>query len=74
MSAMQPPTPNHQSETFGSPQTQFFECDALSADHPEIQVRERARPQHCAFQMNSRDLAGWPTWDSNPQSSAGVCW
>ena len=43
MSAMQQPTPNHQSETFGSGQTQFFECEALSADHPEIQARERAR-------------------------------
>ena len=45
MSAMQQPTPNHQSETFGSGQTQFFECEALSADHPEIQARERARQQ-----------------------------
>ena len=45
MSAMQQPTPNHQSETFGSGQTQYFECEALSADHPEIQARERARQQ-----------------------------
>ena len=45
MSAMQQPTPNHQSETFGSGQTQIFECEALSADHPEIQGRERARQQ-----------------------------
>jgi hypothetical protein len=45
MTAMQQPTPNHQSETFGSGQTQFFECEALSADHPEIQARERARLQ-----------------------------
>ena len=45
MSAMQQPTPNHQSQTFGSGQTQFFECEALSADHPEIQARERARQQ-----------------------------
>jgi hypothetical protein len=45
MSAMQQPTPNHQSETFGSGQTQFFECEALAADHPEIQARERARQQ-----------------------------
>ena len=45
MSAMQQPTPNHQSETFGSGQTQSFECEALSADHPEIQARERARQQ-----------------------------
>ena len=45
MSAMQQPTPNHQAETFGSAQTQLFECEALSADHPEIQARERARQQ-----------------------------
>lgn len=45
MSAMQQPIPNHQSETFGSGQTQFFECEALSADHPEIQARERVRQQ-----------------------------
>ncbi len=45
MSAMQRPTPNHQNETFGSGQTQSFECDALSAEHPEIQARERARQQ-----------------------------
>ena len=45
MSAMQQPTPNHQGETFGSDQTQVFECEALSADHPEIQARERARQQ-----------------------------
>ena len=43
MSAIQQPTPNHQSESFGSGQTQFFECEALSPDHPEIQARERAR-------------------------------
>jgi hypothetical protein len=46
MSAMQQPTPNHQSETVGSGQTQLFECEALSANHPEIQARERARQQH----------------------------
>ena len=45
MSAMQQPTPNHQSETFGSAETQLFECEALSVDHPEIQARERARQQ-----------------------------
>ena len=45
MSALQQPTPNHQGETFGSGETQFFECEALSADHPEIQARERARQQ-----------------------------
>jgi hypothetical protein len=45
MSAIQQPTPNHQGETFGSGQTQVFECEALSADHPEILARERARQQ-----------------------------
>ena len=45
MSLIQQPTPNHQGETFGSGQTQFFECEALSADHPEIQAREGARQQ-----------------------------
>ena len=45
MVAMQQPTPNQQGETFGSGQTQVFECEALSADHPEIQARERARQQ-----------------------------
>ena len=45
MSAMQQPAATHQSETFGSGQTQFFECEALSAAHPEIQARERARQQ-----------------------------
>ena len=51
MSAMQQPTPNHQSDTIGSGQTQFFECEALSADHPEIQARERARQQR--FQLSN---------------------
>jgi hypothetical protein len=45
MGATQQPPPHHQSETFASGQTQFFECEALSADHPEIQARERARQQ-----------------------------
>jgi hypothetical protein len=45
MSAMQPASPHHQGETFGSGETQFFECQALAADHPEIQARERARQQ-----------------------------
>jgi hypothetical protein len=45
MNASQQPTPNHQGETMGSGETQFFECEALSADHPEIQARERARQQ-----------------------------
>lgn len=45
MSATQQPTPSHQGETFGSGETQIFECEALGADHPEIQARERARQQ-----------------------------
>jgi hypothetical protein len=45
MSAMQQPAANHLSETFGSGQTQLFECETLSADHPEFQARERARQQ-----------------------------
>jgi hypothetical protein len=49
MSAIQQPTPNHQGETFGSGETQFFECEALSAEHPEIQARERARQQRLPF-------------------------
>jgi hypothetical protein len=51
MSPMQQLPPNHQSETFSSGQTQFFECEALSADHPEIQARERARQQR--FQLSN---------------------
>ena len=46
MSVIQQPTPNHQGDTFGSGETQVFECEALSADHPEIQTRELARQQH----------------------------
>jgi hypothetical protein len=45
MSAIQQPTPKHRDETFGSGETQFFECEGLSTDHPEIQARERARQQ-----------------------------
>ena len=45
MSVIQQATPNHQGETFGSGETQIFECEALAADHPEIQARERARQQ-----------------------------
>jgi hypothetical protein len=35
--------PNRPRETIGSGDTQVFECEALSADHPEIHARERAR-------------------------------
>ena len=45
MSAIQKPTPDHQDDTFGSGETQFFDCESLSANHPEIQAREHARKQ-----------------------------
>ena len=64
MSAMQQPTPNHQSETFGSGQTQFFECEALSADHPEIQARERARQL-----SNSTEKQARPATDGEAEKS-----
>jgi hypothetical protein len=62
MSAMQQPTPNHQSETFGSGQTHFFACEALAADHPEIQARERARQQRLQL-SNPTEKQGWPAPD-----------
>ena len=55
---MKPPTSNHHSETFGSGQTQLFECDALSADHPEIQARERARKEQLLFANASKKQDG----------------
>ena len=61
MSAIQQPTPNHQGETFGSGQTQFFECEALSADHPEIQARAAADSSACNFPMPQRSKPG-PHW------------
>ena len=51
MNTMQQATPNHQSEPFASGPTHYFECEALSADHPEIQARERARQQR--FQLSN---------------------
>jgi hypothetical protein len=45
MSAIQQPTTNHQGETFGLGRTQVFECEALAADHPEIQAREHVRQE-----------------------------
>ena len=66
MSAMQQPTPNHQSETFGSGQTQFFECEALSADHPEIQARERARQQRLQL-SNPPQNPVRPALDGEPE-------
>ena len=58
MSTKQQPTPNHQSETFGSGQTQFFECEALAADHPEIQARERARQQRLQLPIPTEKQRG----------------
>jgi hypothetical protein len=57
MSPMQQPTANHQSETFGSGQTEFFECEALSANHPEIQARERARQQRLQLSNQTQKQA-----------------
>ena len=67
MSATQQPTPSHQSETFGSGQTQFFECEALSADHPEIQARERARQQRLQF-PNPTEKQAQPARDGEPEN------
>ena len=68
MSAMQQPTPNHQSETFASGQTQFFECEALSADHPEIQARERARQQR-SQRFNPTEKPARPAPDGDAEES-----
>ena len=68
MSAMQQPAPNHQSETIGSGQTQFFECEVLSADHPEIQARERARKQRLQL-SNPIDKQARPAPDGEPEKS-----
>ena len=57
MSAMQQPPANHQNETFGSGQTQFFDCEALPADHPEIQARERARKQRLQVSSSTEKQA-----------------
>jgi hypothetical protein len=68
MSAIQQSTPNHQSETFGSGQTQVFECEALSGDHPEIQARERARQQRLQISNSTKKndrLA--PNGETSPQ-------
>jgi hypothetical protein len=54
MSAIQQPTPNHQGETFGSGETQSFECEALSVNHPEIQARERARQERLGDRKEDR--------------------
>jgi hypothetical protein len=69
MSAMQQPTPNHQGETFGSGQTQFFECEALSADHPEIQARERARQQRVQlFNSTGQQVRPAPDGDAEKRT------
>src|SRR6266851_749136 len=70
MSAMQQPTPNHQSETFGSGQTQYFECEALSADHPEIQARERALPLQL---LGSKELPGRTLAELDSTSTPTSC-
>ena len=69
MRAMQQPGPNHQSETIGSGQTQFFECEALSADHPEIQARERAR-QHRLQHSNPTEKQARRTPDGDAENGA----
>jgi hypothetical protein len=58
MSPSQQPTPNPQGETFGSGETQFFECEALSANHPEIQARERARQQRLQLSKATEEEKG----------------
>ena len=68
MNAMQQPTPNHHSETFGSGQTQFFKCESLSADHPEIQARERARQQRLQL-SNQTEKQTRPAADGEAEKS-----
>lgn len=61
MSAIQHPTPNHQGETSGSGEVQDFECTAISADHPEIQARERTRQQReCLKQTDAGPHRSYP--------------
>ena len=69
MSAMQQPTPKHLSQTIGSGQTQYFECEALSADHPEIQARERARQERLSL-SNSTQSQAQPTLDEEAEKRA----
>ena len=69
MSAMEKPSSNHKSETFGSGQTQFFECEALSADHPEIQARERARQQRLQL-SNATEKQARPAPEGEAEKSA----
>ena len=71
MSAMQQPAPNHQSETIGSGQTQFFECDALSTDHPEIQARERARQERLQL-SNPTEKQARPAPDGEVEKSTQI--
>jgi hypothetical protein len=71
MSAIQQSTPNHQSDTFGSGQTQVFECEALSADHPEIQARERARQQRLQ-RANSTEKHDHLAPDGEPEERAQI--
>ena len=68
MSAMQQLPPNHQSEKFGSGQTQFFECEAVSAEHPEIQRRERDLQQPLQL-SNSTEKQAEPAADGEAEKS-----
>jgi len=58
MNALGQPPPNHQCETFDSAQTQFFECEALPTDRPEIQARERAPFNDCNSRLQLRGKRG----------------
>jgi hypothetical protein len=71
MSTIHQPTPNHQGETFGSGETQFFECEALSADHPEIQARERA-PQQRLQLSNPTDKEARPAPEGKKKEKEGT--
>jgi hypothetical protein len=73
MSAMQQPTPNHQSETFGSGQTRLFECEALSVDHPEIQARKRARQERLQL-SNPTEKQARPAPDGEPEKRTQLDW
>jgi hypothetical protein len=67
MSAMRQPSPNHQCESFGSGQTQSFECEALPADHPEIQARERARQLKLQLNNSTQQPPATPNGDAEPK-------
>ena len=71
MSAMQQPSLNHQSETIGSGQTQFFDCEVISAAHPEIQARERARKQPLQ-RSNPAETQALPAPVGEPEKSTQI--